>query len=435
MLYMWMIAIIVTVYINLILTYDTIFQINFHTSKMRWCLLSAIVLFSCVHLYIFQDFNSFIIFEIILGFCTILICDTKHTLSVMLLSFIVLTFLCVLIGTLLIFIGIFVDFWNTTPITRAEAVFAASFIQLVVLTSISLYKRIYKHTVKTEALPDSSLFIFSSIASLTIMLLVIIYQYAFVSELINFRWLKTIVVITCIIAFLFTYISIWLVYTKHQSKLFLEDKKYYLSLFKDQNNKMIDIMTKDTSLRRFRHDYNAHLNTLEGLLRNKNYSEAETFLKRLLDRKTEMANVSYTGIPSIDYLIEGYHEKAVSLGITWEFNGKMENVSDIDYIAMSSLFSNLLSNAIEGATAVTQNPFITTTVSSQKYMVQLAITNSCLGKPDISKSSKKRCDEHGYGLANVKELIRQKNGVFETAINNSSFTVIAKLSIHAPREF
>lgn len=435
MLYIWMIAIIVTVYINLILTYDTIFQINFHTSKMRWGFLSTIVIFSCVHPYMFHNFNAFIIFEFILGFCTILICDTKKPLMVTLLSFIVLTFLCVLIGSLLIFIGIFVDFWNTTPITRAEAVFAASFIQLVVLTSISLYKRKYKHTVKTEALPDSSLFIFSFIASLTIMLLVIIYQYAFVSELINFRWLKTIVVITCVIAFLFIYICIWLHYKNQAIILFQEEKKYYLSLLQDQNNKMIDIMTKDTSLRRFRHDYYAHMNTLKGLLCNENYLEANNFLTQLSDKETEITNLSYTGIPSIDYIIEGYHKKAVSLGITWEFNGKMENVSDIDYIAISSLFSNLLSNAIEGATAVTQNPFITTTVSSQKYMVQLAITNSCSGKPDISKSSKKRCDEHGYGLANVKELVRQKNGIFETAINNSSFTVIAKLSIHAPREF
>ena len=208
-----------------------------------------------------------------------------------------------------------------------------------------------------------------------------------------------------------------------QRSLKLKQEKAEYSLFVSlQTEHYTELIKKTEELRRFKHDYNYHLQALTAyILKNKN-NEARDYLDNFSESlKASKAQV-YTGLLSLDSIIEDFEKSATENGITWQYVGRLPNLPVDDCFSLCTIFSNLLKNAIEACQKVTSDKFIDTLVIKTGNCISVVIKNSCLPDSSLSETSKPSSEEHGWGLKNVRRTIENNNGSFQISIKDSVCT-------------
>lgn len=174
---------------------------------------------------------------------------------------------------------------------------------------------------------------------------------------------------------------------------------------------------------RILHDVNKHIKTIEQLSLNGYSENVEMYTKQIGEKLKILIPVKYTGNPILDILLTDrmaiMEEKEIDLSI------KVDNVNldFIDSIDITTIFGNLLDNAVEACENAENNRKITVEIGVYHEMVSIRVKNTCSsvikwknGQP-VSEKGK----NHGIGLLNVRYSIekydgnmklREKNGVF-----------------------
>lgn len=176
--------------------------------------------------------------------------------------------------------------------------------------------------------------------------------------------------------------------------------KYYV-LQKQKYNSTVHIL----------HDVDKHVTGIEKLYMNGEYGTASEYVKEIRNMLEPLIPVKYTGNPILDILIS---DKAVVSGEKGiRFDVKVDNVdlNFIEAIDATTIFGNLIDNAIEAAEKVHDNKYICISISPYQEMVLVRIENTSLplkwknGMP-VSEKGK----NHGIGLLNVKRSIEKYDG-------------------------
>jgi len=124
----------------------------------------------------------------------------------------------------------------------------------------------------------------------------------------------------------------------------------------------------------------------------------------------------------------GAIEKTKRLNINFEY--KINNVENlnIDDVDLSSVFSNILNNAIEACERMPiNNRKILLIVNSRSNVLAIEISNTYSGivRKDGSrfKTIKGNDRDHGLGMNNLKEIVKKYNGIFNTEHDEKIFKV------------
>ncbi|GAA0714301.1 ATP-binding protein [Paraclostridium ghonii] len=200
--------------------------------------------------------------------------------------------------------------------------------------------------------------------------------------------------------------------------------KYYL-MVKESQEKM----------RQVYHDMNNHMENIKSL---KNSSEdVNKYINNIEDKVNESKNIYNTGNVILDII---FHEKSkVCMESNIDFNVGI-NFSKCDFIEMidiSSIFSNLVDNAIEACNKIDDNnikKYINIKGTFIKGYYAVRCENSKINKVIIKHgkvfTSKKDKFLHGIGIDSIKSSIKKYNG--ELKIKDSESKFIA--TIHMPIE-
>lgn len=189
--------------------------------------------------------------------------------------------------------------------------------------------------------------------------------------------------------------------------------KYYLSQ-EQKYNATIHIL----------HDVDKHINGIEGLYANGKRIEAGDYVKEMKNMLEPLIPIRYTGNPILDILLT---DKAV---ITKEKNIKFEitidhvNLDFLDAIDATTIFGNLLDNAIEAVEKVEGEQYIRLSITPCQEMVLVRIENNALSlkwKDGLPLSDKGK--DHGIGLLNVKRSIKKYDGDITLQQENGIVTV------------
>ena len=170
-------------------------------------------------------------------------------------------------------------------------------------------------------------------------------------------------------------------------------------------------------IKKSRHDMKSHLMTVRTLLESKNNLEAKQLLNELeaqIDSiKIELAES--TGNPLIDAVI--LQNAAICESKHISFSYKLTvlpklNISDAD---LSSLLSNLLSNAVE-ASENSEEPYVELIISIYKSFLSIAVKNSCRHTVTVAGnkfiSSKDDGEFHGYGTQIISDIAAKYAGEY-----------------------
>lgn len=216
-----------------------------------------------------------------------------------------------------------------------------------------------------------------------------------------------------------------------------------LQLYHQQNELQYkyygDLEKKYQDSRKVLHDMKNHLIAVEQLYHMQESDAGNSYVKDMHHMLNVLGERSYTNHKMLNIILndklsnaerDGIHT-AVEIG-----DVSLEFVKDID---VTTVFANLLDNAIEAAKRVQEHPYIRMKMNYFNEFVVISIRNSLLvegalnsanGADSSGRRHRTRGSGHmGYGLQNVKKTLEKYNGTMQTGSSKSEFQVNITLPI------
>lgn len=180
--------------------------------------------------------------------------------------------------------------------------------------------------------------------------------------------------------------------------------------------------------RRFRHDIKNHNFLVLTLIKKGDYRGAIRYINNLTDDIFDIPYNSITNNKIIDAVLTGAIAKAGELNIKFLYklnNTENIKVNDID---LSSVFSNLLNNAIEACERMPMNKReinLIVNVKSNVLAIEISNTYNGIVRKDGSSFKTLKSDDrdHGIGMNNLKEIVKKYDGIFNVDYDEKIFKV------------
>lgn len=192
-----------------------------------------------------------------------------------------------------------------------------------------------------------------------------------------------------------------------------------------QKENMEDIRSMNEEIHKIKHDMKHKLEYISECLTNHNEDEIHKILEITYHELDKISVVQFSKNESLNYILQSKNKIAYQNNINFrcEVSYDGTGIENNDFIV---LLGNLLDNAIENSE---QRDLVTLEMKEIKGYLKVIITNSVHKEVNTRVTSKKDVKNHGYGLKNVKEIVRKYDGEIAQEIIDNKFnsTVILKL--------
>ena len=205
-----------------------------------------------------------------------------------------------------------------------------------------------------------------------------------------------------------------LVYQKKEMKRLMVLKDKCIS---EQTEQYKTAMNKERELRRFRHDYNAHMTAISGLLANEEYDKLQEYIKPM-GYFREKFNLVNSGNIITDAVFNQYKELCDNKGMEFEVSGKLPENFNMAETDLCVLISNLISNAYEAALKCEEDRrIISVEIRNSDDDIFMDVSNSVNGevmfKNGLPVTDKPDRKNHGFGVENILEVVERNGGYVE----------------------
>lgn len=236
---------------------------------------------------------------------------------------------------------------------------------------------------------------------------------------------------TSIACLLLLYLVVYQAFLNTNHRLLEEKQRLQDKFYQMQQVYLKNKIKQDKQLRKFRHDYQAHMIILNTLIEKQDYTVLKNYLKKMNEYSLLENQKRYTGNLIIDSLLENSLAQAKSKGIKVTIYGHLPLELETDSYDLSVVFYNLFKNALEAAEKMPINQrWIEITVSEfTKCRPYLSIVNPVNHPIKIEDNtivtSKHDTINHGLGLRNVKDIAKKYDNQFNLFYKQG--TVIAEI--------
>lgn len=172
------------------------------------------------------------------------------------------------------------------------------------------------------------------------------------------------------------------------------------------------------------HDVNKHIKTIEQLYRNGYQEDLTRYTNEIGGKLQTLIPVQYTGNPILDILLTDRVAIMSEKDIEFAVNIDHVSLDFLDAIDITTIFGNLLDNAIEACERVTGKRKIIVEISTYHEMLSICVKNTFLsvqwrnGLP-VSEKGK----NHGIGLFNVRHSVDKYDGNMKLREEAAMFVV------------
>lgn len=176
-------------------------------------------------------------------------------------------------------------------------------------------------------------------------------------------------------------------------------------------------------LRANEHEYKNHLNAIYSIIQVSDEKEIKSNINKYIGNIKEnnhLNNLLYVDNTILKAILYSKMSLAEEKGINikYDITSNLEDI-DLDDMDLVVVLSNLLNNAIEGVEG-TENPWINVVISElnnkdkKEYIIRVSNSVNDINQIDLSSITNKgtttKGENRGYGLYNVKKLIKKVNG-------------------------
>lgn len=178
----------------------------------------------------------------------------------------------------------------------------------------------------------------------------------------------------------------------------------YFELLEHQNDE----------LQIFVHDIQKHLENIGKL--SDNSEEIKEYVSSLSSDLSNNNKIGKTPNKLLDLIIDKYDYLSKKQGITFEKNIHTSKFDFISQTDLTSIFNNLLDNAVESAIK-SKDKLMTLSINSFGNILFLELSNSCDFPPHCNNdkllTTKKDGGLHGYGFKSITKSVKKYNGDVE----------------------
>lgn len=198
------------------------------------------------------------------------------------------------------------------------------------------------------------------------------------------------------------------------------EQSYYQIL--DQKNQQLMI---------YAHDAKKHLAAIQALNED---PAIGSYVTKLSEQLKDYSRSCNSGNKLLDVMLHKYSIDCKMRGISFEYDVKVCNLSQLEDIDLVAILGNLLDNAVTASEQSSEKYISLSTVYRNRYSV-IIVSNSCGTAPKQSGnhliSTKPGTGLHGFGLKSVAKTIKKYDGDFEWEYDADKhlFTVTVMVSI------
>lgn len=237
--------------------------------------------------------------------------------------------------------------------------------------------------------------------------------------------------LVCSVVLLFTFI-INVFFSNKYSRIENEAQQQRMAIYKleTQTRYYEEKMRDEERIKEIYHDMKNHLLLLEEEWGEKNSTGIENLRKEM----AQYENYYRTGNKFVDIILKDKLTKATEYGIHIEDLVELIDIDFIEPLDLSTVFGNLLDNAIEACRLIEEPEKRQISISSKRERNLLIISiknNRVCG--NIKNAPKKVI--HGYGLTNVTAAVHKYGGEIDIMEEEQEFAVNIVIPIKKGEEF
>lgn len=247
----------------------------------------------------------------------------------------------------------------------------------------------------------------------------IIWNYLYIQEFNSYKknFFKMISVFSAII-FLTLVGFVYEVFIKLQE----EKQKIKLMVKYEKIQKLYyeNLLSNNKKIRGFKHDINNHLKCIYHFMKLEKYMEAEEYLEKIIGEFNEIGKSKFQ---CINYVVDAILNQFVlpmeKEKIEFEFQYDIYGELLIQEMDLSTILYNLLQNAVEECNRIKDGKRkICLQMKEDNGNVLIELKNTVHEDFNIKniknlKTTKKKQESHGFGIANVRDCIKKYNGELE----------------------
>lgn len=213
-----------------------------------------------------------------------------------------------------------------------------------------------------------------------------------------------------------TELKVQLAVFEQQEKI---QKKYYTAL-DERYNQSVKVL----------HDVDKHIRVIEGLYQKGESSEAIEYTKDISKMLLPLVPHKYVNNNILNIILNDKAEAAKKNGIDFKCHMEETDYSFMRSSDITTIFSNLLDNAIEACIRKEKERYIYIKTTSYADMLLIQIKNSIDDEPiwQEGKLMSQKGENHGIGLKNVEKVVSDYSGNMDFEVNNKEFVCNVLLS-------
>lgn len=211
-----------------------------------------------------------------------------------------------------------------------------------------------------------------------------------------------------------------------QRNIYKESQQLTEKYLEEQKNHYEYLEKRETETKKFRHDLRSHMEMLSVLAKEHRYDEFDKYVEEINVNIDSFGNNVSVQNGIVDAIINKYYSEAVASDVSMEVKGRFPSDCKIDAYHLCTIFSNILSNALE-ATIEAKKKWISVECRYTDNNILVEVKNTFDNKNGVrngkARTHKKDANNHGFGLENVKDSIRKYNGLWQIDIDEDIYTI------------
>lgn len=242
----------------------------------------------------------------------------------------------------------------------------------------------------------------------------------------------------CIIALFVLLAANIAVYTIYEQAEFNNQRLIHLEILNQKNNIDMQYLSllekKNEQMQILTHDYKNSVLTIAEMTDS---PEIKEYVDSMIGEIKKYNRIGKTKNRLLDVILNKYNQICIDKGINFETDILEDNLSFIDGYDISSLFNNILDNAVEAAEkSDKKNIYLNITTSLNAYH-KIIVINSCDASPKSKDgkliTTKSDKNAHGLGTKSINKIVNKYDGEMQWEFDPQE--KLFKLTIIIPLEY
>ncbi|MEE1517385.1 MAG: GHKL domain-containing protein [Lachnospiraceae bacterium] len=238
------------------------------------------------------------------------------------------------------------------------------------------------------------------------------------------KYIFAIMAIFVIIGMLFQLGTVFLLYSANS--VYAENDALMKKYLNDQKKHYEYLEMREEETKKFRHDVRNHMQMLYYLQQKGEYEEFDKYLELINFRIEEFGNSLTVNNSIVDAIINKFYTEAMTKGINLRVKGKLPAICNIDAYDLCTVFSNVLSNAVEAVEKIENKEiFIECRYTDEEIIVieRNMFKNIGQFKGNELFTIKEDKERHGFGINNIKDAVKRNDGIVNIEVDKEQFCI------------